>query len=393
MGNPLRGGFPVNFYILFLEERHMIKRFLQLSLGLFVVALAVALSVDQAQASPNAQADKVAQGKYLVKIIGCDDCHTPLLPSIDMSKPQTVKPDDLMKLAFSGYDALDTTSKYMAGGRAFDLGPGGVWFTRNLTPDKETGLGDWTDDEIKTAIRTGKTRRGTVLSPFMPYPVFNNLAEADVDAIVAYLRTLPAVKNPVPPNPSIPNLQPMPVRPGIVAPSPADTNARGKYLMTAALTCTDCHTPMDPATGAPVMTKYLAGGQPFEGPWGIVYGGNITPHEKTGLGAWSDADLRRVLSSGVRKDGRRLIVMPWQSYANLTEQDAQAVVAYLKRGLTAVDNQVPATSVKPEFTRMVDVAPTATTDNTMMYIILGVVGAAVVAGAAFFLMRRNSAAK
>ncbi len=337
-------------------------------------------------ASPPLQDDPVTRGKYLANIAGCVDCHTPLVPQFDPKNP-----NDLQKLAFSNREVLDTSARLLGGGQPFDLGPGGVIFSRNLTPDKESGLGDWTDDEIKTAIRTGQSRKGNVLHPLMPYHVFNSMADGDVSAIVAYLRSVPPVKNSVPPNSQVPGLKPLPVRNGITAPSPSDTNARGAYLMYGVLACTDCHTPIDAASGAPVMSKYLGGGQPYEGPWGIVYGGNITPHDKTGIGSWSDADIRRILSSGVRPDGRRSVLMPWQTYANLTEQDAQAVVAYLRKGVVAVDNQVPATSLRPEFTKFVELpAAQQQPSNTVLYTSFGVAVVLLVVGGGVVLWRRRN---
>jgi hypothetical protein len=116
--------------------------------------------------------------------------------------------------------------------------------------------------------------------------------------------------------------------------------------------CTDCHTPVDPATGAPLLDRYLAGRQPYEGPWGIVYGGNITPDNETGVGTWTDEEVKRSILSGVGRDGRRLILMPWYSYTALTPEDADAVVFYLKNVLPAVNNPIPAASLNPEFNVM-----------------------------------------
>ena len=77
--------------------------------------------------------------------------------------------------------------------------------------------------------------------------------------------------------------------------SNADLVKRGEYLVNHVSGCTDCHTPVDPATGGPLMDKYLAGKQPYEGPWGVVYGGNITPDVETGIGSWTDEEVKRAL--------------------------------------------------------------------------------------------------
>ena len=108
--------------------------------------------------------------------------------------------------------------------------------------------------------------------------------------------------------------------------------------------CTDCHTPLDPETGIPDFSKYLSGGQPFEGPWGIIYSANISPHATAGIGAWSDQQIERVLREGVRIDNRRVILMPWQGYSAATDEDLQTVIAYL-RSIEPIENEVPAPSI------------------------------------------------
>jgi hypothetical protein len=97
------------------------------------------------------------------------------------------------------------------------------------------------------------------------------------------------------------------------------------------------------------MDKYLSGRQPYEGPWGIVYGGNITPDEETGIGSWTDEEVKRAILSGIGRDGRRLILMPWYAYTNLTAEDSDAVVYYLKNVLEPVNNPIPDASLNPEF--------------------------------------------
>lgn len=123
-----------------------------------------------------AKTDPVARGKYLVDTIGCALCHTPA---------------DRDKRALPGL--------YLAGGMLIRVEPYGDFPTGNLTSDKETGLGGWTDDEIKRAITKGILRDGTRLLPFpMDYPSFSTLPSDDLDALVKYLRTVPAVANRVP---------------------------------------------------------------------------------------------------------------------------------------------------------------------------------------------------
>jgi len=327
------------------------KKHIMITLALVLSLLLILIVATTAGASNQAQADEIAHGKYIVNIAGCADCHTPL--KAEYADPTKWTPDQIKTLAFNA-DDMANRENLLSGGRAFDLGPLGILFTRNLTPDKETGLGDWTDDEIKTAVKTGVEKDGTILFPVMPYHVYNGMADADLDAVVAYLRTLNAISNPLPPHPmSTEGMPTPPYTTGIVAPDPSDKAARGDYLVNHVLSCTDCHTPVDPSTGAPIMEKYLAGGQPYEGPWGIVYGGNITPDQETGLGDWTEEDIKLALTTGVNKQGRRLILMPWFVYSNLTAEDADAVAYYLKNVLPAVKNEIPAPSINQGFEEIV----------------------------------------
>lgn len=326
------------------------QKYFALMIAAGLALLSVATATQSASAGANMQGDMIAQGRYMATIAGCTSCHTPDKP--EYLNPATLTIDQIKTLAFDGNDALDI-SKFLAGGRAFDLGPGGVVYTRNLTPDDETGLGKWTDEQVKLAITTGENSKGETLFPVMPYHVYNGMADSDVAAVIAFLRSVNAISNTV--TARTVNTEGMPTLPyqgGIIAPDGSDIAARGEYLVNHVSGCTDCHTPVDPATGGPLMDKYLAGKQPYEGPWGIVYGGNITPDEETGIGSWTDEEVKRALLSGIGRDGRRLILMPWYAYAAMTEEDADAVVYYLKNKLPAVHNEIPSASLNPDFVLM-----------------------------------------
>jgi len=326
--------------------------------------------------------DPVAQGKYLSIIGGCVECHTPYPADFD---PASLTSLDVLYSLAGGADK----TRLFAGGQPFDLGPLGVVFSKNLTPDLETGLGNWTDEEIKTAFQTGVSKDGLHLFPLMPFHYLNSMADSDASAIVAYLRTLAPVVNQVPRPQLLPSeaLPQLPRQTGVVAPDPKDTAARGRYLLTSVIACGDCHTPADPQTGAPIMEKYFAGGQPFEGPWGIVYGGNITPDKTTGIGSWSDADIKRLIKTGVRPDGRQVVLMPWQLFASLTDDDLNAVVNYL-RSVPAVSREVPKAALTPGFEKFTEL-PKQGLDTTSLLLIGG--GAVVVVAAAFLILRRRGA--
>jgi mono/diheme cytochrome c family protein len=122
-------------------------------------------------------ADKLVQrGKYLVSIIPCNDCHTPG--------------------TFLGHPDM---KRYLGGSEVgFEIPGLGIFYGPNLTPDKETGLGNWTREQIATAITTGKTPDGRILAPAMPVDSFKHLTHRDALAIAAYLKSLPPVKNKVP---------------------------------------------------------------------------------------------------------------------------------------------------------------------------------------------------
>ena len=123
-----------------------------------------------------ADEDQIARGKYLVTIGGCNDCHT---PGALLGKPDF--------------------SRTLSGSEVGFAIPGlGVFAGPNLTPDKETGLGNWTDDQIISAITGGVTPKGRRLAPIMPYAALSHLTSDDAHAIVDYLRSLPPIKNPVP---------------------------------------------------------------------------------------------------------------------------------------------------------------------------------------------------
>jgi mono/diheme cytochrome c family protein len=289
--------------------------------------------------------------------------------------------EQLKTFSFNLGATQDRNNGLLAGGRPFDLGPAGVLVTRNITPDQETGIGSWSDDQVKLAIKTGVSPNGKLLFPVMPYHVYSTMADADLDALVAYLRSIKLVKNSIPKSTiSTEGLPIPPYETGIVAPDPSDKAARGAYLVNSVMGCTDCHTPVDPTTGAPQMDKYLAGRQPYEGPWGIVYGGNITPDHETGIGAWTDEEITRAITSGLGKDGRRLIFMPWFNYVTLKSEDTEADAYYLKNVLPAVKNEIPAPSLNEGFE---EIAPLAQNqfpagNEALSPVILVLVGVAII---------------
>jgi mono/diheme cytochrome c family protein len=163
---------------------------------------AVASAGAQSTKQDGAAAEKLARGKYLVTVAGCNDCHTPWKmgpkgPEPDMSRMLSGHPEGM---------ALPAPPKpegpWIVAAAATNTawsGPWGVSFTANLTPDPETGLGKWTQRNFTETIRTGRHMgRGRAILPPMPIPMYKHFTDADLEAIFGYLQTIPVVKNRVP---------------------------------------------------------------------------------------------------------------------------------------------------------------------------------------------------
>lgn len=155
----------------------------------------------QAQA-PGAAAERVERGGYLVRAMGCHDCHTPWKigprgPEPDMARALTGHPAELVMPPPAKLTGPWTWSG--AGTNTAFAGPWGVSFTANLTPDPETGLGRWTEEIFIATMRTGRHEgKGRPLLPPMPYPNLAGLTDEDLRSVFAYLRSLPPVRNRVP---------------------------------------------------------------------------------------------------------------------------------------------------------------------------------------------------
>jgi hypothetical protein len=210
----------------------------------------------------------------------------------------------------------------------------------NITPDKETGIGNWTDGEIIRAIREGVSRDGSALFPMMPYANFRHMSDEDVYALVAYLRTLPPAKNVLPRSqinfPVSMFIKSVPKPAGQVPPVDGSNQLKyGEYL-TKLGGCGGCHTPME--KGEPLPGKWLAGGEIFRTPMGTVVSANITPDKDTGIGKWSEQDFlnkfyqyRKYVEKGSPKIGpESFTLMPWLPFCQLPEEDLKAIFAFLK---------------------------------------------------------------
>jgi mono/diheme cytochrome c family protein len=147
--------------------------------------------------------DPVARGDYLVHSTGCADCHTPWKlgpkgPEQDMSRWLSGHPESAVLPPAPALPAGPWITTVAASMTAW-AGPWGTSFTANLTPDAETGLGAWTFEQFRDALRTGRHQgRGRQILPPMPWPAIRNFTDEDLRAVFAYLRSIPAIKNHVP---------------------------------------------------------------------------------------------------------------------------------------------------------------------------------------------------
>lgn len=238
-----------------------------------------------------------------------------------------------------------------AGGKAIET-PFGTFYGSNITPDLETGIGAWTDEEIDAAIRGGRVRGKGAEAPVMPYPLYAGMSDADVADLIAYLRTLPAVRKE-----SRPHEGELPLarwayeawqflyfRPGPApATAPAGGIERGRYLADHVSMCTDCHTPRG-LLGAIDWSMYLGG--TAEGPGGETVP-NITSHD-TGIGDWDTADTVNLLRTGMLPNFDNVQgsmgeavdgVGGGPGYKDAPEADWRAVADYL-RTVPPIDNKL-----------------------------------------------------
>ncbi|MET0553852.1 MAG: c-type cytochrome [Vicinamibacteria bacterium] len=240
---------------------------------------------------------------------------------------------------------FDSATGGLTGKRMVDLpAQFGVAYSKNITGDRERGIGAWTDAEIAYLLRTGLDREGRYTPPWMVK--LPNASEEDIRDIVAFLRSDdPLVRaQPVDDRESQPSFltkllcrvafRPFPYpEQEIVAPPPTEQVAFGRYLVTSRLQCFSCHS-KDFATNDELQPErsagYLGGGNAMPDLSGaIVHTSNLTPDPETGLGSWTPAQFRRALVDGIRPDNRPLRY-PMVPYRVLEEAEVAAIFAYLR---------------------------------------------------------------
>jgi len=272
----------------------------------FITALVIVFAATFGVA--NAQSDLVKRGDYLVNgILTCGNCHTPKGPT-----------GEIMDKAFSG-------------GLSWDEPPFKVTAS-NITQDNETGIGNYTDAELKQVLRKGIKRNGVPVAMIMPSGFYEIMTDRDLDAVIAYLRTIKPIKNTVP-DPIYKTAQGHPIPPGGEKPFTeamlSDKVKKGFYLATIAH-CMECHTPMGPR-GRDFASKLGTGGFEFSGPWGVSVSRNITSSKEKGIGGWTNEEIKRAITQGISRDGSKLKPpMGYHYYSTVSTDDLDAIVAYLR---------------------------------------------------------------
>jgi len=219
----------------------------------------------------------------------------------------------------------------LAGGTEWDEKPF-TTYASNITPDKETGIGGWTDEQIIASIREGRRPDGSIIGPPMPIVLYRGISDRDVKAIVAYLRSVKPVKNKIPRGIyriPLPKAYGPPVR-NVPDVQRANKVRYGEYLAGPLGHCIECHTPM--VKGRRDFRNQLgAGGFAFHGPWGATFAANITPDPETGIGKWADRQIKVAITLGQRADGSKMFPpMGYHYYKNIHREDLDAIVAYLR---------------------------------------------------------------
>ncbi len=260
-----------------------------------------------------------ARGQYLVEnVASCFHCH---------SEHDTADP------------AMPMTAGMKGAGWTMPVPELGTVVAPNITPDRATGIGSWTDDEIARAIQEGVNKQGTPLFPIMPYMNFRHLDDEDLASIIVYLRTIPAVPHKVERSKLIAPLNilvktmptPLPAHEPRPAPVRTTAQARGEYLVRTIAGCQDCHTPADDR-GQPLPGMDFAGGFPLHDPGNQmkeVFSLNIT-QDPSGIAHYDEALFVQTLTTGQVASHAISRIMPLENYRGMQESDVRDIFAYLQ---------------------------------------------------------------
>jgi mono/diheme cytochrome c family protein len=277
--------------------------------------------------------ERLDRGRYLAEnVLHCFACH---------SERDWTRHDAPMVAGYLGAGTPNFPLKDLPG----DVRP------PNITPDKDTGVGNWTDDQLARAIREGIGNDGRALFPFMPYENFRSLSDEDLASVVVYLRSIPPVRREVPktelifPVRYLIRTAPQPLLEPVPYPDMSTAEKRGDYLVTIG-GCRDCHTPQQ--NGQRMMELDLAGGFFLRGPWGEVASTNIT-QAPSGIPYYDEGLFRDVMRTGWVKARKLTQIMPWWNLRGLSDDDLKSMFAYLRTVPSVshrVDNSKPPTVCK-----------------------------------------------
>lgn len=282
-------------------------------------------------------------GSYLVNtVMSCGACHTTRENGSILTEPER-------------------TDAYLGGGNIFeDKGFGKLWVP-NITPDPETGIGSWTDDEIMRTIRDGVHKDGRFMIPMMPFGSYQHLSDSHLRAVVGFLRSVTPYKQPKPRQEHQLGFMPKVLftmvgvqmhKPAVNVSDvdPKNTLAYGHYLARIA-SCTECHSLGEKGPREENDPLFMSGSdEPFEHPdLGKVYARNLTPDIETGIGKYDAAAIKQAIRNGTRLDGKRMappmaILIPHLS--SMTDPDLDAIITYLK-SVPAAKHQVPDRQLAP----------------------------------------------
>jgi hypothetical protein len=273
--------------------------------GTIVVTVWIAAACAGARAETTLE-----RGSYLVNsVMACDGCHTPRQGG-----------SFVMDRRFSGGSQTWDTPAYTVKGA-------------NITPDRDTGIGAWSHADLKRALTEGVRPNGVPLAPQMPFVFYKVLTPRDLDAVATYVLSVAAVSNAVQ-VPSYKAEMKYTLVPGAEKPMAdqdlGDPVKRGFYLSTIAH-CMECHS-RRPDGVQDFVGWFGRGGFEFRDTWGSAVARNITSHQTAGIGAWSDAEIKRVLVEGIGRDGRTLKPPMARHFyfKHMTDADIGAIIAWVR---------------------------------------------------------------
>ena len=271
--------------------------------------------------------EKIERGRYLViNVLQCVDCHSERDWNYYGGPP--------LEPVGAGRECFDRNTQ-VAGVNVGEESFPGRMCMRNITQDRETGIGDWTDGEIIRAVREGISREGDGLFPIMPYFIYRHVSDEDMEAVVAYLRTMDPVESSRPerevdfPMSTLIQTFPEPLEGPVPMPTKDDPIRYGEYLSVVSR-CQFCHTPRNPRSMEGKAGRNYAGGMPFHLGGNILYSMNLTPHEG-GLGSWTREQFIQRFKmyaepQPVKPENNTL--MNWNAFAGMTEEDLGMLYDY-----------------------------------------------------------------